>query len=108
PEADHPDGVVLLDAVANRREHACCLRPLLDLAIEPGVLDRRSRTARKLLGEQEIALLVAPSRLGSDEGDRADDTVAGWERHAHVRLQAELAQEVEMELVGCRCDEVLV
>ena len=107
PEPDHALRVEQHNAVADCGEHACSLRLLLDLAVEPRILDRDSRSAGQELGEQQVALLEPPAGFRGDESDRTDEAVAQRNRDAHVRRQRQLIQEVQMFDVAGRGDEQL-
>ena len=96
PKPDHALRIDEDDAVPDRREDARRLRALLDLSVEPRVLDGARCAPAELFGEPEIRLIEASPRLRRDERDRTDHSVAGAERHAHVRAQPELAQQVEV------------
>ena len=99
PESHDPGVVDEEHAVADRLEHACRLRALLDLPVQLRVLDRRARAARELLGEREVVRPVAASRLGRHEGDDSEYAAVRAERDAHVTLEAEPAYEAEVEVV---------
>ncbi len=76
-------------------ERLLCLPPrAFGLTEEASVVDRDRSAARKVLGGREIGILVPPTAFGGDERDCAERPVAGDERHAHRRLQAELFEDV--------------
>src|SRR4029079_6834892 len=87
------------DAVADRLEHARCLRTLFDLPVQLRVLDGDAGAAGELFGEGEVVRAVAAPGLRRHEGDDAEDMVADDERDAHVALKAELAHESEVKIV---------
>ena len=81
----------------------------LGIAVEQRVVHSERRAARDVLGERKILLVVVPARLGRDEGERAEHTTSGGERHDHRGAQPELAEHLEqLRRVAGRLDEELV
>ncbi len=80
PEPDHAVAVDEDDPVADRFERPRRASPALGLGIEPGIVDRRRRMPRQLLGDGQVVLAVDPPGLGGDEADRAEDVPARDQR----------------------------
>ena len=88
-------------AVGDGLEHARSLRTLLGLAVELRIFDRSRCPACKLLRQRKIGRPVAPARFRCDERDHTQRALSGRERHAHVALEAQLADELEVKVVDC-------
>ena len=108
PQTDDTVGVEQHHAVADRSEHPRRLCAFLRLPVEARVVDRRRGAAGKLLRHAQVVFVEAASGFGADERDRAHDLVTDREWNAHVRPEAELADQVEVELVDGGCVEHLV
>ncbi len=81
------------DGVERRVEDALVAQRLPERA---GVRDRRRGTRRKGFREGQVVGRVAPPGFGPDEGHRAEDLAARDDRDAHVRLESERPEELEM------------
>ena len=99
PEPDDAFAVDEEHAVADRGEHSRRLRALLGLRVELRVVDRDRRARGELAGELELRDPVDTARLRLRERDRAEHAVAGDQRHADVRAQAELTDQLGLRLV---------
>ncbi len=96
-------------APAQTRLDPAALRDLpLGPAVEAGVVHRQGGAAGQVLGDPEVGWLVASSRLGRDEGDRAQGLSGGVERHDHGRGEADLVDETKLLLVAGRSLEHLI
>ena len=86
-------------AVGDGLEHAGSLCALLDLAVELCVFDCGRGSPCELFRQRKVVRPVVPAGFSRDERDHSQRALAGDERHAHVALEAELAHELEMEIV---------
>ena len=58
--------------------------------------------------EREVVLAVRALRFGLDERDRPEDTSSHDHRHAEVRPHAQVAQQIEVQLVLRHANEHLL
>ena len=65
---------------------------LAQLLIEPAFSIAVADAVRQVLRRGQVAVVVAPSRLGEPEAERADQPSVGRQRNAEVGLEAEVAQ----------------